>query len=510
MKSDKLDKTIKKFNITYASILIGLFISIAGFIFASSYQQKSTLAQSISNIVEEKLKTNDKRDVLKILSASQTKDFKAIDYYNSQGTRVVAFPDNLSIEHFEQFNFYATIQIPLYFDKEKQHIAGKLLFSINPLEPIVQVALIWLFFAGLSIIFSRYYKQLIIKDFEREGSELRARAITEMTRQIRHDCRGAIQAIRAVTDSSKGLDEVELETLKSVTSRIENMINEVAVSKTQEESSQDALCHVYTSISEIIREKEITHKSKIQFDYEFEALKIFLPINETDLRRIISNILDNSFEAINEKSQEGSVSIKLALLYGKCFIEIHDNGIGIKPELLPQIGKQGVTSKEKGMGRGISWAMDKISKAGGELIIQSECQKWTKVIIEIPFNQNSLLGANEINLDGIDHVVAIDDDPSVIKAWRDKMAPFSINFIGHNSGESYFSSHPPKGKTLYLVDYELGPDPMNGLEIISKIQAQDIYLVTNNFDDSRVQEACIEKKVGIIPKTIIDLIIPSL
>ena len=498
MKSNKLSTILQKFNIIYGIILAALFIAIALFITVSKGRHKARIAQNISNIVEEKLKNNDRRDALKILSSSQASDFKSISYYNSDGKRVLAIPPNWDPPY---LGWIKEFKITLYFDREKRISSGVLIFSVNRLESIPEIILIGLFFIIILIPILIHHKKLIIKNFEQEANKAKADAVMEIARQVGHDSRGAIQAIRAVTDSSHKLGQLQMDALKSATRRLESMINDEKISKAQDNTElQMALCHIYTSIEEIIREKEILYKTKILFNYDFDALKVFLPVNETDIKRILSNICDNSFDATSEKAQNPHVSIKLSL-QERCLIEVYDNGIGIKPELLSKVGQKGYSSKKNGAGRGISWAIQKINEAGGELKIKSKYKEWTKVTIILPLNKKSFLGENTLDLTKINSVVAIDDDPSLLKIWEDKISPHA-RFIGHNSGESYFKS-PISEATLFLVDYDLGEDQLNGLEIIARLKGNRIYLVSNNFDDREIQEACFKKNIKIIPKTII-------
>ena len=513
MKNNKLNKILRRFNIIYSVVLLSLFVTVALFITISNYRHKAHIAHSISNIVEEKLKNNERRDVVKILSSSQITDFKSIGYYNSDGKKIVTFPSDLNPSSSNGFG-KTNLRVPLYFDRDRKIDSGTLFFSISLFEFIPQIALIWIFFVIILIPILHHHKKLIIKTIKQESSAARGNAITEIARQVRHDSRGAIQAIRAVIDSSTKLNHTEINTLKSATRRLESMINDEKISRAKDIEQaglqRNSLCHIYTCLFEIIREKEILHKSEIEFNYEFDILRVFLPIYETDIRRIISNILDNSFDAINEKARpNGKVLIKTIIQNNKFIIEVKDNGIGIRPEQLPNIGKKGYTTKKDGAGLGISWAIQKINESGGDLKIQSQYEEWTSVIIQIPLNNKAHLAGNKLCFNGINNVVVIDDDPSFIKIWQNKISSLnrSISLTGYKSGEDYFKSSSNKKETLYLIDYDLGEDNLTGLEIISKIKSEShIYLVSNNFDDWKIQEACFRENIKLIPKTIIALL----
>lgn len=522
MQNKKLNRIIRKFNVIYGIILIALFIASAAFITILNYQNKIQIAKSISNIVEEKLKNNDKRDVVKILSSAQIDDFRAISYYNSEGKRTVTFPASINPSFFNQSSLledlrHITLDVNLYYDKDQKLKSGTLRFSINPFESILTTSLIWMFFVIILIPIARHYKRLIIKNFEKETNESKADAVKEIVRQIRHDSRGAIQAIRAVISSSGNLDDLELDILKSATQRLEVMINDTKITKAQDfdrknSIQKNALCHIYTCISDIVREKNILFKERlnitVKFNYDFDALKIFLPISETDIKRIISNILDNSFDAIKQTSNKGEITISAKVDENSLSIDIKDNGIGIKPELMPNVGKKGYTLKSNGTGLGISWAIQKIKKIGGELKVSSEYKEWTKIEMSIPIEKNKFWATNQLDLEGINTIVAIDDDPAVIKTWKDKIlkdSKYSIGFFSYESGETYFKDPQDSEKTLFLLDYDLGHGNYSGTQIASKIADKEhVYLVSNNFDDWDVQDFCSKQNIKLIPKTIIN------
>lgn len=521
MQNKKLNKIIRKFNIVYGITLIALFFASAAFIILSNYQNKVHVAKSISNIVEEKLKNNDKRDVVKILSSAQIVDFKVISYYNSEGKRTVTFPASINPSYFKESGFFdkiksATLDVHLYFDKNREIKSGTLRFSIDPFDSIPTVALIWLFFTITLIPIARHYKRLIIRNFEQEARESKADAVKEIVRQIRHDSRGAIQAIKAVLDSSNNLDELELEILRSATQRLEVMMNDTKINKAKTinhktSSQKNALCHIHTCISDIVREKNILFKTnseiELDFSYDESSLKTFLKINETSIKRIVSNILDNSFDAIKQKSEHGLITIKLEVFENTLKLNIRDNGIGIKPELMANIGKKGYTLKSNGTGLGISWAINTIQEYGGQLNIESNYNEWTKISIEIPIEDSDLSATNSINLNKYNTIVAIDDDPSVIRTWKTKIledSKYSIGFFSYESGEDYFLNHELDDKTLFLIDYDLGSGKFNGTEIATRIgEKENTILVSNNFDDWEIQKYCRDNKIKIIPKTII-------
>lgn len=109
-----------------------------------------------------------------------------------------------------------------------------------------------------------------------------------------------------------------------------------------------------------------------------------LPLLELDrdqMRRALHNIIKNSIEA----SRPGSmIFIETKRLYGigrKAKIEIRDHGTGMPPELLVKIFEPYFTTKQRGMGLGLSIVKRIIQDHDGEIEIKSTPGKGTQVII---------------------------------------------------------------------------------------------------------------------------------
>ncbi len=64
--------------------------------------------------------------------------------------------------------------------------------------------------------------------------------------------------------------------------------------------------------------------------------------------------------------------------------KIHDDGIGMTPEVLARVGTPFFTTRSEGTGLGIAQCHRLIGTAGGRLVIDSEPGKGTTVTIVLP------------------------------------------------------------------------------------------------------------------------------
>lgn len=117
-------------------------------------------------------------------------------------------------------------------------------------------------------------------------------------------------------------------------------------------------------------------------------------IYERELGQVLVNLFENSFYALGKKLEtQGNeyhpkLTIRLEILNNDILITIHDNGIGIPRDILPDIFSAFKTTKPagEGTGLGLSVSMDIIKKHNGTMTVESEEGKYTEFKIIIPMN----------------------------------------------------------------------------------------------------------------------------
>jgi len=142
--------------------------------------------------------------------------------------------------------------------------------------------------------------------------------------------------------------------------------------------------------------KQNNFKFKFIEDYPQE---VFLWVNFSNLQEMIFNAVDNSCDAmalkmklcdsgdLNIKDYDPQVIIRGRIIDKNFTFEIEDNGLGFEEDRL----KKGVdvpffTTKGagKGIGMGIHMMSHYVKQNGGDLKIESEHTKYTKIIITMP------------------------------------------------------------------------------------------------------------------------------
>jgi two-component system CheB/CheR fusion protein len=105
--------------------------------------------------------------------------------------------------------------------------------------------------------------------------------------------------------------------------------------------------------------------------------------NKSQLQHVLLNILMNSKEAITDR---GEIIIKARNSDNSVILEITDNGKGIPKQYLQHLFEPFFTTKnQKGTGLGLSVAYGIVKNHHGEIKVESEEGKGTRVIITLPF-----------------------------------------------------------------------------------------------------------------------------
>lgn len=119
----------------------------------------------------------------------------------------------------------------------------------------------------------------------------------------------------------------------------------------------------------------------------FHANKDMMPVrmDRIYLSRIFTNIITNAKQAVSEQ-RKSIINIDAELFNKKIIIVIEDNGIGIPKDKLEQIFEPNFTTKNSGMGLGLTMVKKMIEEYKGDISVKSEEGKGTKFTIILPTN----------------------------------------------------------------------------------------------------------------------------
>lgn len=136
-------------------------------------------------------------------------------------------------------------------------------------------------------------------------------------------------------------------------------------------------------------------EKRIQFEHHFEKFELLHVdmMKVTNLVRVVGNILDNAFHAVQE-NEEGNRKVIITGRYhaGKIIISIYNNGAPIPKEHLSKIFTHGFTTKKDKGGSGIGLAVSKkiIEEYKGTITVSSD-ENWTTFTITLPVSPREIV-----------------------------------------------------------------------------------------------------------------------
>lgn len=398
---------------------------------------------------------------------------------------------------------------------------------------------------------NRSSSQIRIKEFSQLFEELKkyisaakfnaeAHAANDLANQVAHDIRSPLTALNLVVHSAKELPEEKRVIIRNAAQRINDIANNLLEksrtqqreqkntqdSQTQRENDQIISFNqkygtylLSSLIDTIVSEKRIQYREKINVNIEADlnqAYGLFAQINDQEFQRVLSNLINNSVEALHDN--KGEVKISIRGYTNNILIVVLDDGKGIPKYILEKLGEVGLShgkdGAESGNGLGVAHAKKTIESFDGKFEIKSRENEGTMINITLPREQTPNWFVEELQLNQNTQVISIDDDVSIHQVWNDRFKSLaiseSVNHLSFTSTKSFinwFSTRAvdikeKNSSILYLIDYEFLNETTTGLDLIEKFDiATQAILITSRYDDPQIRTRCEKLGIKLIPKS---------
>lgn len=222
--------------------------------------------------------------------------------------------------------------------------------------------------------------QIELAQFEREE------AWREMAKQVAHEIKNPLtpmklsvqQLIAAHKDKSNKYEEIfnkvtetillQIETLKNIASEFSNFARMPKMNL--------EIVEIISAINEAVM-LFVDEKKSVNINSQND--KIFVLADKDHLKRTIINMIRNSFQA-----KASNVIIEIFADELNALIKVKDDGGGIDESVLPKIFESNFTTKEKGMGLGLSMAKKYFESINGSIKVEATNKNGTTFLIKIP------------------------------------------------------------------------------------------------------------------------------
>lgn len=284
-----------------------------------------------------------------------------------------------------------------------------------------------------------------------KAMEIEKQILLDAQMQIRHDVASPIAAMKSVLDLLSSIDPKLKKIFTLSIDRTQDIFNQLSDSS---KSLQLHDCDIDSIIQDVLVEKELTFNKNLTLLYNPATTEeVYVLANEIEFKRLLSNILNNSSEALVDRPIK-KIEIITAAFENYVEIKIVDTGKGIPQNIIDKVGLRGESfgkenHKISGSGLGLFHAINTIKSWGGKLSITSELEKGTTVVIQIPIGTKiTTIPANYI---------LIDDDELVRLTWESKAKKNNIALTTYKSMEEFNLNKANIAKdTKIFIDSDLG------------------------------------------------------
>lgn len=235
-----------------------------------------------------------------------------------------------------------------------------------------------------------------VLQYIREQTEQMARLerlniIGEMAAGIGHEVRNPMTTVRGFLQhmSSKAAFTAYKEQLALMINELDranSIITEfLALAKNKAMNFRDSnLNNIITEVAPLIQADALRHNCQIEFNL---AAIPTIRADEDSIRQLILNMVRNGIEAM---PQGGVIRIGTVNCQSEVVLSIHDQGVGISPEILDKLGTPFFTTKDNGVGLGLAVCYRIVQRHGASITVDSKPGQGTD--FKIRFNCDRPLG----------------------------------------------------------------------------------------------------------------------
>lgn len=208
-------------------------------------------------------------------------------------------------------------------------------------------------------------------------------ALIHRNAQVAHDIKSPLTALLFASKDFELLPNDSRSIIGTAVKRISAIVDSLAEPTTPSESKAiGEEKKLYQVLKELHEEKKAEYSGYrglvLKLNMADLDPKVNSPIEEQDLKRALSNLINNGIEAL--PNYQGVVELKATVQSEAIEIGVKDSGKGMSLNLLSQLGRPGFTwGKEAGSGLGFSYAKKVFEKAGGQMKIRSEVNQGSEI-----------------------------------------------------------------------------------------------------------------------------------
>lgn len=244
----------------------------------------------------------------------------------------------------------------------------------------------------LSSLVKSYNKMILqIQDQkERLSFTEKEQAWREMAKQVAHEVKNPLTPMKlTIQNFKRKFNPEDPDVVDKVNKMTDSMVEQIDMIATvasafsqfaQLPEKHNELFNLNKEINQIVRifndENIFVHSNRED---------IMVNMDKIYLNRIITNLVTNAQQAA-ASDRAPIINVDLEQKQKRIVISVEDNGVGIPEELFDRIFEPNFTSKNSGMGLGLTMVRKMVEDYRGEISVKSELDKGTKFTVILPTN----------------------------------------------------------------------------------------------------------------------------
>jgi PAS domain S-box-containing protein len=234
---------------------------------------------------------------------------------------------------------------------------------------------------------------IVVRDISQEKllQEQRSRFVANASHELRTPITNMLTRLYLLRKQPERLPE-HLEIMENVTGRMRSLVEDLLEHSRFERGVIPLQRHevdLRTLLGDVIRLQEPeAHAKNIYMTYNVPELPLIVLVDPGRMIQVFTNLVTN---AINYTPEDGSVNIDCLIEDGDLIdapaavVHVQDSGIGIPPELLPNIFRPFYRGNEhtQGTGLGLSIAKEIVEMHGGTIAVESQVNGGTHFTVRL-------------------------------------------------------------------------------------------------------------------------------
>ncbi len=233
----------------------------------------------------------------------------------------------------------------------------------------------------------------------------------------------------------------------------------------QTERKFESLAKLVTEANALALVGSREHGIEVQVSLDPDIKNVF--VDRVQIQQVLVNLIRNAIDAMAESRVRSLTISTSAAANGFATVSVEDSGSGISDELAPQLFQPFITSKEGGMGIGLSICRTIVEAHGGRLWFESDPERRHHLQFHLADS-----GRDGMTVKRVVHLV--DDDESVRRSVGFLLKTSGFEVRSYQSGVQLLKNAKSLDSGCILLDIRM--PGMDGLEVQRALQEVGVSL----------------------------------